>query len=290
MIEESGMSTEVHAKEAVTVPRMSSELSAMTPTRRAASPFLLYLALLAICFFKPLLDLIHFASNTQLYSHIFLVPFVMLYLLWLNRKKGSAPIVSSPGLTAFFASAAAFLVLGYCILRWNGWKPLLPDYLCVTVASFVCFTLAGVAFFWGKQRFRARLFPLLFLFFMVPFPSVVTDWVEIFSQHASAEAASLMFTISQSSVLRDGLTFKLPGIVIEVAPECSGIRSSFVLFITSLVGGYIFFQSKGHRAALALSVIPLAILRNGFRIFVIAMLCVHVDPNMIHSPIHKRGG
>ena len=42
--------------------------------------------------------------------------------------------------------------------------------------------------------------------------------------------------------------------------------------------------------ALIAVVIPLAILRNGFRIFVIGLLCVHLGPQMIHSLIHRRGG
>ena len=42
--------------------------------------------------------------------------------------------------------------------------------------------------------------------------------------------------------------------------------------------------------ALVAFVIPLAILRNGFRILVIGLLCVNVGPQMIHSLIHRRGG
>jgi exosortase/archaeosortase family protein len=75
-----------------------------------------------------------------------------------------------------------------------------------------------------------------------------------------------------------------------VAPECSGIRSSFVLFITSLVAGQLFLRSSWKRALFALAVIPLGILRNAFRIVVIGELCVHVDPGFIDSPIHHRGG
>jgi len=43
-------------------------------------------------------------------------------------------------------------------------------------------------------------------------------------------------------------------------------------------------------AVVVLFVIPLAILRNGFRIFTIGQLCVHLGSEMIHSPIHRRGG
>ena len=44
------------------------------------------------------------------------------------------------------------------------------------------------------------------------------------------------------------------------------------------------------RAALALFILPLALLRNAFRIFVLGQLCVRVGPNMIDSPIHHHGG
>jgi exosortase/archaeosortase family protein len=37
-------------------------------------------------------------------------------------------------------------------------------------------------------------------------------------------------------------------------------------------------------------VIPLAFLRNGFRVFVLGELCVHLGPQMIDTPIHHHGG
>jgi exosortase/archaeosortase family protein len=82
----------------------------------------------------------------------------------------------------------------------------------------------------------------------------------------------------------------LPNIVIEVAQECSGIRSSWVLLITSLLAADLFLKSTWRRALLVCFVIPLAIVRNGFRIAVIGLLCFHFGPQMIHSIIHRRGG
>jgi exosortase/archaeosortase family protein len=60
--------------------------------------------------------------------------------------------------------------------------------------------------------------------------------------------------------------------------------------MTSLLAGQLFLKSRWKRFWLAAFVIPLGIVRNGFRICVIAMLCVHVGPEMVHSPIHLRGG
>jgi exosortase/archaeosortase family protein len=63
-----------------------------------------------------------------------------------------------------------------------------------------------------------------------------------------------------------------------------------VLLIVSLVAGRLFLRSPWKRTVLALAIIPLALLRNGFRVFVIGELCTHVGPEMINSPIHHRGG
>ena len=152
-------------------------------------------------------------------------------------------------------------------------------------------------FFWslgflvlGGNFLRQMAFPALFLVFMVPFPPAVEHAIEVFLQRASAEAAFLFLQGAGIPVFRQGLTFDMPGLSIQVAPECSGIRSSWVLLITSLLAGHLFLRSPWKRAGLAVLVLPLGILRNGFRILVISWLCVYRDPAWIHSPLHHSGG
>ena len=78
----------------------------------------------------------------------------------------------------------------------------------------------------------------------------------------------------------------------NVAPECSGIHSTVVLFITSLVAGHIFLRGLVARGLLTLIVIPLAILRNGLRIFVLGLLSTHWMPDTLdaNSFVHHRAG
>ena len=102
--------------------------------------------------------------------------------------------------------------------------------------------------------------------------------------------AELLFGIAGTPLFRQGVDFQFPGFNLQVAPECSGIRSTFVLCITSLVAGQLFLRSPLKRAVLVLAVIPLGILRNGLRILTIGELCIHVSPNMIHSNLHRQGG
>jgi exosortase/archaeosortase family protein len=60
--------------------------------------------------------------------------------------------------------------------------------------------------------------------------------------------------------------------------------------MTSILAANLFLKTPWRRVALVAFVIPLAILRNGFRILVIGLLCVNIGPQMIHSLIHRRGG
>jgi len=125
---------------------------------------------------------------------------------------------------------------------------------------------------------------------MVPFPTLVENWLERFLQRGSALTAYGMYQLSGTPVFYNDLSFQLPGFALQVAPVCSGIHSSLVLFLTSLVAGHLFLQSPWRRGILTLAVLPLGLLRNGFRIFVIGQLCTHIGPQMIHSAIHHDGG
>jgi len=153
------------------------------------------------------------------------------------------------------------------------------------------FFIAGSAtWILGQATLRALAFPLTFLVFMIPFPTAVRTGLETFLQHGSAEVAHLLFKLAGTTVFYNDLIFRLRGINLEVAPECSGIRSSLALFITSLLAGHFFLRTPWKSAVLTLAVIPLALFRNGFRIFTIGELCVHINPDMINSYIHRQGG
>ena len=107
---------------------------------------------------------------------------------------------------------------------------------------------------------------------------------------ASTDVSALLFGLTGTPFWRDGTYIGLPGIVLHVAQECSGIRSTWVLFITSLLASHLLLRSPWRRVALVALVFPLGILRNPIRIVVIGLLCVNIGPHMIDSAIHRRGG
>ena len=247
-------------------------------------------ALLITTFLKPLCTLAVHSAAAELDSYILLVPFVSAYLIYIKRKRLPGEYTSSPGF-AMVPLAAGLAALG---ASWSiqvyGWHLSHNDSLTFIVFAFVCLLAAGGFFFLGRKWMAAAAFPIAFLIFMVPLPDLAVNWLETVYKLASTDAAHLFFLLSGTPVLREGTVFQLPGIVFEVGQECSGIRSSWALFLTSLVASNLFLKSPWRRIVLVAFVIPLGILRNGFRILVIGLLCVHLGPDMIHSIIHKQGG
>jgi exosortase C (VPDSG-CTERM-specific) len=246
-----------------------------------------YIVLLTLLFILPLARLMLYAAHSDLHSHILLVPFIAGYLLYSQRGSLPAPGSRLIGGTALLGGIGlAALAAGI------GWRESLSvnDHLALMALSFVSFVAAGGFLFLGSKWMAAAAFPVAFLIFMVPLPDAAVNWLETASAIASAEAAALYFNMTGTSFVRHGTVFELPGIVLQVGQECSGIRSSWVLFITSLLASHLFLKSPWRRLVLVAFVIPLGILRNGFRILVIGLLCVHVGPHMIDSIIHRRGG
>ncbi len=245
---------------------------------------------LALCFALPLIALARFALDSSLYSHILLIPFVSLYFAWLKKKEFSPCSAPERKLAILPVAAGLLLLAAYGFTLRSGQKLAPVDSLAWTSASFLLLFVGACFFCLGKNTLRPLAFPLAFLIFCVPFPVFLEKAIESFLQHGSADAAELFFGLAGTPLLRNGVDFHLPGFNLQVAPECSGIHSSLVLFISSLVAGQLFLRSPWKRALFALAVIPLGIARNAFRIVVIGELCVHVDPGFIDSPLHHRGG
>jgi len=228
-----------------------------------------------------------FDREHEHYSHIILIPFVVAYLLYLDRRKVFAVCnydVSS-GVTLSLAGVAIYalrLTLGESLSE--------NDSLSLTVFSLYLFWLASFLFCYGRQAFRAGRFPLLFMLLIIPIPDLLLQKAIRFLQLGTAEVTAVLFQISGTPVLRQDTRFALPGVVIDIAPECSGIRSSLALFITGLLAGHLFLRTGFRKTALAVAIIPLAILKNGIRIVSLTLLSIYVDPGFLTGRLHREGG
>ena len=271
-------------------PQNSRKPAAESLGSRRLIGFFAFAVLLTLAFSPSLVALATYAIETDIHSHIVMIPFISSYLIYVGRKELPTDYVFSPGGTSILLTTGLGALLAAAGPMRISSALSHNDYLSLIALSFVCLISAGGFLFLGRKWMAAAAFPFAFLIFMVPLPDSLVNSLETASTLASAEASALFFSIAGTPLLRDGTVFQLPGIVIQVAQECSGIRSSWVLFITSILASYLFLRTPWRRAVLVSLVIPLAILRNGFRILVIGLLCVQFGPQMIHSIIHKQGG
>jgi exosortase C (VPDSG-CTERM-specific) len=243
--------------------------------------------LLTLAFLGPLQALVRYALKEELHSHVLLIPVVSLYLAW--QAVGTLPGERKTSLVG--GVILIVLALGVFLLpQMLGRSLSANDDHSRWAACYALLIAAGGFLFFGNPLMRALAFPFAFLVFMIPLPGTAVVGLENWLMHWSAEVSYWLFKITGTPVFRNGQVMELPGTTLQVAPECSGIRSTFVLFITSLLASYMLLKSPLHRGLLVAMVIPLGIIRNGLRVLVIGLLCVHEGPHMIDSWIHHKGG
>jgi exosortase len=162
--------------------------------------------------------------------------------------------------------------------------------LAIEMAALVLSWNGAFLFFLGAKAYRAAMFPLLFLFTMVPLPKVVLGYCIEFLQQGSAWSAHLLLAIFGVPVVQHGILLTIPDLTIKVAQECSSIRSSSMLVVTTMVIAHVLLHSSWRKAVAIGLAVPLSVAKNGLRIFTIAMLGTKVDPGYLTGRLHHQGG
>lgn len=238
--------------------------------------------------YTPLRDLLRSAEQTHLYSHMILIPWISAYLIYLKRKTlFSHPEYSyGPGIALMMAGATIYLLGMAQGARLNP-----NDYAAVMALSALLCWVGSFVLLYGITAFRKTPFPFLFLVFMIPVPSFLMEKIIFLLLSGSSHATHLLFQITGTPFSHQGFEFDLPGLCIEIAPACSGIRSSIALLITTVLAAHLFLRTTGKKAILILSVVPIAMFKNAVRIVTISLLSIYVDERIITGGfLHRSGG
>ncbi len=233
-----------------------------------------------------LVSLFRAAQRSEAYSHIVLIPLVSGWLLFRHRKEifhtnGRSSWTGAP----FMAAGIALLALGYAL-------PLSPnDASSAAAAAAVVFMWGSYLAVFGPDRWKRAFFPFAFLLFMAPLPDLLRERVLALLISGSIDVTGFLFRCLGIRYIREGAVFRLPGFSIEVARECSGIRSSLALLITAVLAGHVFLKGTWRKALLALAVLPVALFKNGVRIVALYLLAYYVDMRFIEGGfLHRSGG
>jgi len=218
-------------------------------------------------------------------SHVVGVPFVALVLIYSDRDiifNAARPEPLVGGSLALAGLALSFL--SYRALNVPATT------LMVAMLGVALAWVGGFVMMYGLASARAALFPLGFLLFMIPIPTVVMDGATQFLKNGSSEAVAGLFTLTGTPFHREGFVFSLPSFVIEIADECSGIRSSIALLLTGLLAGHQFLRKPWTKIVLVLMILPIAVIKNAIRIVALSLLAMHVDQSFLTGQLHHEGG
>jgi len=249
--------------------------------------FVSFSILSLLIFYTPVGEVLRLAFYERLYAHMMLVPFVSAYFLLLKRKQISLAMDYSFK-AGIILSIVGILLFG--VEEKNGLGLSQSSHLSLAVLSALIFWIGGFVLFYGVKAFKIAVFPLLFLLFMVPIPKKALETIIYLLTCGSAEATYGFFKLTGVSALREGFTFHLPGLTIEVAEQCSGINSSIAPFVASIVAGQFFLRTGWKKVVFVLSVIPITILKNGMRIVTLSLLGIYIDQRILYGELHKSGG
>jgi exosortase len=254
----------------------------------ARSPWLAFAAWVLVCslaFWVPLYALAQHAFNDPDASHILIIPFIVAWLLYLDRKRITHTTFDVPA-ASFLAIPAAALAAAV-IFNPNYQESLV---LPVLIASFLLFLISGFIAIFGVDSAKSEWFALAFLSFAIPFPPQVLNRFIYLLQDGSACVAEKIFDWSGIPALRDGFIFHLPKLSIEVAAECSGIRSSIALLILALLIAHFSFSKFWKKVVFVAAGLVMMIIKNGVRIATLTILANYVNPDFLFGRLHKQGG
>jgi len=214
------------------------------------------------------------------FNHCYLIPVVVLYLLWEKR-------------TAFRATSTAPSWLGLIpigigvVLFWLG--ELGGEFYTIQVSSW--FVIIGMVWTYaGWNKLKVIGFPLCFLITMFPFPNFINATMTLRLKLISSELGVAMLRIYGISAYREGNVIDLGFTKLQVVDACSGLRYFLPLIILGILLAYYFRAAMWKRIVLVLFAIPISIITNSLRIASVGILYQFWGPMVVDGFFHDFSG
>src|SRR5262245_19139436 len=243
---------------------MSVQSIRMTRTSAVFTSMLVALAVFAAiaAFGGGLLSLVDRWSRQEEYSHGFLIPFVVGWMLW-SRRDALMASIGEPSWSGavLIAIASIMLVIGD-----------LSAFFLLVQLGFVLALIGIVLGFGGTSLLRVTFIPIAFLVFAIPLPYFVDAELSWRLQLISSELGTYFIRLFGIPVYLTGNVIDLGSYKLQVAEACSGLRYLYPLLSLGFLAAYMFQAPLWQRAVVFLSAIPITIVMNSARIAMVGLL------------------
>jgi len=258
----------------------------MTSLRNPWIIYLLWVALCCLLFLNPLTALVQYSLGNDNASHIPVIPLIVAWLFFVDRQKLQTSARLELLIALPFAVASA-IVAG--LAEWQ-FTAATQTGISLFTLSWALLLISGFLAIFGRASFKSVWFDLAFLGFVIPLPDILLNRFIYVLQLGSAAVAEWIFNLSGVPFLRNGFRFHLAGWNIEVARECSGIRSSIALVVLAVLVAHFSFTQFWKKVVFVAAGLLMMVVKNGVRIATLTLLAKYVDPNFLFGKLHHQGG
>ena len=190
------------------------------------------------------------------YSHGFLIPFVVVYLIWLKRED-LQDLTPESSLYGFGLVVLAILthVFGTAVYVFS-------------ISGFSIWILVmGISLaLYGREITKTIIFPLCFLLFMFPLPSAIITMISFPLKVLVAQVGVKIASMMGIPLLLEGFVITIPQGDLLVGNPCSGLRSLIAFLAMGALFAYFSHMSNIKKMILFSLAIPIAIISNLIRV------------------------
>ena len=254
---------------AIMAPRLGLQPPAAV-WRSALAALVVVLAAMLILYRETALAMVTIWVRSETFTHAFLVPPIVLWLVWRDRARLAALVPR--------ANAWVLLPVAFVALLWLLGE--LAAVNAVTQFALVALLVLAVPAVLGLRVARAVAFPLAFLFFAVPFGEFLLPLL----MQLTADFTVAALRLSGVPVFREGLMFVIPSGSWSVVEACSGVRYLIASFMVGTLYAYLTYRSLRRRLIFMAVALALPLLANWVRAYGIVMLG-HLSDNRIATGV-----
>jgi protein-tyrosine kinase len=222
--------------------------------------------------------------------------------VWATDEQGHGPIILAIALWLIWARRGAYLALPdrpspltgsvgiACglLLYLLGRTQQLDSF---EVVSQIVLLAGLLAWFKGGAAVRVMAFPLLFMLFMVPLPSVLVQVVTTPLKAGVSYVAEAILHAVGYPVARSGVIIAVGPYQLLVADACAGLNSMFTLEALGLLYMNLMgYTSIARNTVLALLLIPIAFAANVVRVILLILVTYHFGDEAGQGFVHGFAG
>jgi exosortase len=212
------------------------------------------------------------------YEHAKLIPLIVAFLVWNSWDKIRA---ARPG-----SSPLGWLFIGFGLLLFVIGARTLQARVALMSIPFLLFGI--VLYVWGRQVARVLLFPIAFLFFMVPLNFLAQATARL--QFLETNAATAICNFFGMGLYSVGTAVHAANFNFEVDEGCSGIRSLMAIAMLSAIYGHLTQDRLWKKVLIFGAALIFAIVGNAGRLVSIFMVAAVFGQDIAGGPYHNISG